>query len=189
MYQMYITDALVCGTRNSNTSDRAFLLFARDAGMLWASARSVREERSKQRYALQDFSHEKCTLVKGKGGWRIAGVEPHTNFYYLTSDRKTRTLLRNVVRLLRRVMGGETAHPELFDDVIATLYRSKEDTENLELIMSLRVLHGLGYIAPHPAYEYFLHTPKVIEAVEELTEEKRKACQKVIEEALIYSQL
>ncbi len=127
--------------------------------------------------------------MKGKGGWRIAGVEPHANFYYLLNDRSSRTLLRNVVRLLRRVVRGETAHPELFDDVVGTLYERHNDSEALELMMSLRVLHGLGYVAPRPEYEYFLHAPSLLEAAPKFTQEKREACKKAIEEALIFSHL
>ena len=70
-YQTYITDAVVVGSYASNTADKSYLLFTKRAGMLYATARSVREERSKQRYALQDFSHITVTLVKGKGGWCI----------------------------------------------------------------------------------------------------------------------
>jgi len=78
-YATYTTEALVCGSRNNNTSDRAYLLFTEEVGMIWASARSVREERSKQRYALQDFSLIRVSLVKGKSGWRIGSVEATCN--------------------------------------------------------------------------------------------------------------
>ena len=54
-YVTYTTLALVCGTFDQKTSDRSYMLFTREAGMLFASARSVREERSKQRYASTRF--------------------------------------------------------------------------------------------------------------------------------------
>ena len=106
-YQTYITDALVCGSMVHNTSDRSYLLFAREAGMVWALAKSVREERSKQRYALQEFSHIRATLIRGKNTWRVAGVEPHDNFYFKAANRDARNFIRSVVLLLRRVMHGE----------------------------------------------------------------------------------
>ena len=86
-YQTYITEAIVCGSYDSNTSDRSFLLFAREAGMIYAHAKSVREERSKQRYALQVCSHVRVTLIRGKSGWKIAGVEPQQNLYALATTR------------------------------------------------------------------------------------------------------
>lgn len=158
-YQTYITEALVCGSRHSNTSDCAYLLFSREAGMVWASARSVREERSKQRYALQEFSHVRATLVRGKGGWRVAGVEPIRNMYFDAHDRDVRTVVRNSFRLLRRVVQGEEPHQDLFDDFVTLLGGSPlGGPVDRELLISLRVLHKLGYIAPHDAYEKYLET-------------------------------
>lgn len=189
-YQMYITDALVCGSRNSNTSDKSYLLFAREAGMLWASARSVREERSKQRFALQEFSHVRATLVRGKGGWRIAGVEPHTNFYFRTEDRGARTFLRNTVRLLCRVLQGESAHASLFDDVIESLSRARGyDPEALELVLSLRVLSELGYVGDEKAYSSLLTAPSACEGARALTDTERASCVRAIEHGLLNSQL
>ena len=38
--------------------------------MVLAAARSVREEKSRQRYALQEFALVRVSLIKGKSGWR-----------------------------------------------------------------------------------------------------------------------
>ncbi|MEX2341217.1 MAG: recombination protein O N-terminal domain-containing protein, partial [Candidatus Paceibacterota bacterium] len=80
-YKTYTTEAIVCGSRVNNTSDKSFLLFTKDAGMLWAAAKSVREERSRQRFALQDFSLIRASLIKGKSGWRIGSVESDRNYF------------------------------------------------------------------------------------------------------------
>ncbi len=148
-YKTYITDALVCGARTSNTSDKSFLLFTREAGMLYASAKSVREERSKHRYALQEFSIIRATLVHGKAGWRVTGAEALMNVYAIQSSREARALVRNVIRLLRRLIHGEVPHELLYDEVITIL--RKEHSENeaaVEEVLTLRVLNMLGYIAP-----------------------------------------
>jgi recombinational DNA repair protein (RecF pathway) len=189
-YQTYITEALVCGSRDQNTSDRAFLLLAREAGMVWASARSVRVEKSKQRFALQDFSHLRATLVRGKGGWRLAGVEPTNNMYFLSDNRQSRTFLRNTIRLLKRVMQGDTPHPELFDDVLDTMLKCTEfDAERLECILSLRILHTLGYVAPDRAYENILNVARAYDALALLTKKEETAAHVAIEHALLNSQL
>ena len=86
-YQTYITEALVCGSIDNHSADRSFLLFTREAGMVYAHAKSVREERSKQRYALQVCSHIRATLIRGKSDWKIAGVDPLQNFYAQTTTR------------------------------------------------------------------------------------------------------
>ena len=189
-YQTYITEALVCGSRNSNTSDRSYLLFSREAGMVYATARSVREERSKQRYALQEFSHIRVTLVRGKGGWRIAGVEPIGNIYFDTTERGARKTLRNTINLLRRVVQGDTPQPELFDDVVTSLRQCGHyDSESLELLLALRILRNLGYVAPHPMYNTMLSCSFAYEAVHELTDERRTSCRRAIEQALESSHL
>jgi DNA repair protein RecO len=148
-YKTYITDALVCGSRASRTADRSFLLFTREAGMLYATAKSVREERSKQRFALQEFSYVRVTLVHGKTGWRITGTEPHMNAYSIQTTRDARALVRNVIRVLRRLVQGEVPHEALFDEVHTVLTRAHEGQEGVfEEVLTLRMLHALGYISP-----------------------------------------
>ena len=189
-YQKYITEAFVCGTRASNTSDNTFLLFTRDAGMLYARARSVREEKSKQRYALQDFSHIRVTLVRGKGGWRITGVESISNFYSNTKTRDGRAFLRNIVLLLRRLLQGETVHEDIFDDVIAfSSHSCIAPSEKLENVLSLRILHTLGYVAPLEAYKELLDSKRPYKTIDTLSPETEKICEETIEYALTQSQL
>ena len=189
-YQTYITNALVCGTRESNTSDRLFTLFTRDAGMVFAHAKSVREEKSKHRYALQPFSHVRVTLVRGKSGWKITGTEPVQNFFSDSATRETRAFLRNIVLLLRRVMQGETAHPEVFDDVIlACGFLGTHDSKKLELILTLRILNTLGYVASKPAIETLLQKELSAEVFDQLSSDMTKECREIVEYALQQSQL
>lgn len=189
-YQTYITEALVCGTYDSHSADRSFLLFAREAGMVYAHAKSVREERSKQRYALQACSHVRATLIRGKSGWKIAGVESIQNLYARTETRESRAFLRNIIRLLKRVIHGETVYEGIFDDVIRACTHSETFSHStLETILSLRILHALGYVAPKPAYEHILHcTLEQILRTPSITLDE-KACRDAIEHSLIQSQL
>jgi DNA repair protein RecO len=147
-YATYITDALVCGTFNRNTSDRSYLLFTREAGMLYADARSVREERSKQRYALQDFSLVRVSLVKGKQVWRIGSIEAIHNYYHQASNKQARGGVVSVFRLLRRFLKGEEASSELFDFAVASL-KVLEELENNRFVaevVQLRIMAYLGYV-------------------------------------------
>lgn len=188
-YPTYITEALVCGSIDSNTADRFFLLFTRELGMVHAYAKSVREERSKQRYALQECSHIRVTLVRGKSGWRIAGVEPIANLYTEAQTRAARALLRNLILLLRRVVHGEVAHEGVFDDVIrACGVTEGPPPEMLELIATLRILQALGYIAPHASYAH-LCVPEFSFASSILAPDTEKFCRATIDSALRESQL
>lgn len=148
-YKTYITEALVCASKVQNTSDKSFLLFTREVGMLYALAKSVREERSKQRFALQECSHARITLIRGKQSWRITGAEALTNYYATAETREARALTRDVIRLLRRLVHGEEPQAALFDEVIDTLRVKTSGKESSRtLLFSLRALHVLGYIAP-----------------------------------------
>lgn len=189
-YPTYITEALVCGSTDSHTADRFFLLFTKDAGMVHAHARSVREERSKQRYALQECSHIRATLVRGKSGWRIAGVEAIDNLYARASTREERAMLRNLMLLLRRVMHGEVVYPEIFEDVLKVCTGvSKLPMHTLETVATLRILHVLGYIPPNSAYEGLLSSEFSFETLSHLSVETEAAVKEAIRIALHESQL
>lgn len=159
-YKTYTTEAIVCGSRANNTSDKAFLLFTREAGMLWASARSVREEKSRQRYALQDFSLIRVSLVKGKSGWKIGSAESEKNYFgeVRSKTREARAVVTSIIRLLRQFLHGEMAHNILFDDTKLALEHtiSAVDPHRVVEIFSLRFLHNLGYIASESTYEEYL---------------------------------
>lgn len=148
-YATYTTKALVCGTFDRNTADRSYLLFTREAGMLYADARSVRKEKSRQRYALQDFSLVRVSLVKGKHGWKIGSIEAQQNFYQEAVDKAARMSVVSLFRLLRRFVRGEEAAPDLFDYVLASLIELSGEVEERSfvlLVVQVRILSILGYV-------------------------------------------
>lgn len=152
-YQTYTTKAIVCGSFDSNTADRSFLLFTRRAGMLYATARSVREERSKQRYALQVFSLINISLVKGKSGWRIGSVESTGNLFSKAQTRQTRGSVVSIMKLVRQYIHGEETNHELYDEVSKGLdfliaLPSAASLTSWETFIKARILYQLGYIAP-----------------------------------------
>ncbi len=189
-YQTYITEALVCGSRMQNTSDRTYLLFTREAGMLYAYAKSVREERSKQRFALQEFSYIRATLVHGKSGWRVAGVEALENLYTSVPTREARSFLRGIVLLLRRLIQGENRHTELFDEVLEVLRKHRyESVGKGEQILTVRILGMLGYLSPQEIVAPLLHPASFTDAVEQYKKDDEMPITKLIASALSHSHL
>ena len=174
-YRTYTTEAIVCGSRDSYTSDRSYLLFTEEAGMLWASARSVREEKSKQRFALQDFSQIRVSLVKGKSGWRIGSVESIENAFMLADSQPARAGVASVVKLLRRLVHGEEEVRGAYVDTRDVLQHiprvGTDDITNLVEHYTLRLLTTLGYIAHNKDYadlvadETWLQSPVVLPGV------------------------
>lgn len=191
-YKTYTTEALVCGSTESNTSDKSFLLFTRDAGMLFASARSVREERSKQRFALQDFSLIRVSLVKGKSGWRIGSVESQGNPFLSAHSRKGRGHVNFIVSQLRRYVHGETEFPTVFEDVYTLLSLSKEQEAHWAVFQTLflvRLLAELGYIAPKKTWQCLIDAATIEEAFALYTKDMDKEITQAIESASTASHL
>jgi recombinational DNA repair protein (RecF pathway) len=158
--------------------------------MVYAHAKSVRDEKSKHRYALQEFGYVRITLVRGKSGWRITGSEPIRNFFSETTSREQRAVLRKLFLFLRRVLQGETIYSEIFDDSVDALKElSAYHLDKLDVVLSLRTLYRLGYVAPNKQEAHLLQeilTPILVNTMDENTEKKSK---EVIEYALIQSQL
>lgn len=167
-YATYTTEALVSGSKWSNTSDRSYLLFTRELGVLWASARSVREEKSKQRQALQDCALVRVSLVRGKSGWRIGSVESHSHPFLAAKDRTSRAGVVALTRFVRRFLHGEVMHETLFDDIregleIVTSGAHSLSTETVIAVVEYRALVLLGYVAVNEEEKQSLLTPSLRE--------------------------
>lgn len=189
-YEKYITEAFVCGSKMQMTSNKVYLLFTREAGMIWASAQSVREERSRHRYSLQDFSFVLLSLVHGKGGWRITGTEPIKNLYFEYGTREERGMVRSITMVLRRFLHGEEPNQALYDEVKSGLETlSGSDLEKFEVVATARILHILGYIAPKSEHTLLFKTPNTEEALWGVTARDIAFAKKAIEEAKTISHL
>lgn len=154
-YHIYTTPALVCGVVDQNQADRSYLLLTEALGMVWANARSVREERSRQRYALQPFSYITVSLIRGKSGWRIGSVVPGENYYQLATTREQRTGVTHLIKTARQYIRGEEAHQSLYKEVQfgceKILQAGIVPVEHIVLVVTTRILMQLGYVAV-PAY-------------------------------------
>ncbi len=159
-YRVYTTEALVVGSFPSNTADKSFLLFTRDAGMLYATARSVREERSRQRYALQDFTVITVSLIKGKTGWRIGSVDGEENLFNQASSRYARGSVVKILKCIRRYVQGEEPNRILYEECIAGLrFVTRAQVAHRALaeeIITARILNTLGYMSDNPTLKAVL---------------------------------
>jgi len=186
-YKVYTTEALVVGSFDSNTADKSFLLFTRRGGMLYATARSVREERSKQRYALQVFSRINISLIRGKNGWRIGSVESIGNLFSRAPSRAVRGSVISIMKLVRQYIHGEETSPVLYDEVSKGLefILNIEDETSLDIwqiFIKARILFQLGYIAPS-LEEGRLFAVSLSEVSQVAIADRRNLFHKLIEEA------
>ena len=72
--QKYQTEVIVLANREMGENDRVLALYTKDFGLVKARASAILTERSKMRYALQDYSRASVSLVRGRRGWRAAGA-------------------------------------------------------------------------------------------------------------------
>lgn len=164
-HNLYKTEALILKGSNIGEANKYIDLLTRDMGRIRAVARSVREEKSKLRFCLQDFSLINVSLIRGRDVWRIVGAQERNDFnILLTQNRLKLGSIARVSSLIRRLLIGEEKNEELFDIISNTLLFLKNNEveesmlNNLECLIVLRILHNLGYIAKDEINTSFLNS-------------------------------
>ena len=149
MYQKYQTDALVLKSRESGEADRSIYLYTRDFGLVNSRCRAVRTEKSKMRYALQNYSRARVGLIRGRQNWRIAGAIALESSH--GRDANATAAFARIAELVTRLVAGEEANAYLFE-VLSEAHGSlmQENCSawaTIELVCVARVLYSLGYIS------------------------------------------
>lgn len=147
-------DSLPFGEGNS-----FIYLFTRDLGLVGASARSVRDIKSKLRYGLQTFCRSTVSLVRGKNEWKVTSALPKKNFYYIFSQKDTVQhgaekflVCAHVLSIIKKLVAGEEKNEALFDivqsgfDFLEDNALNKEEVSFFECILMLRIVSNLGYL-------------------------------------------
>lgn len=149
MYAIYHTDAFVLSALPRGEGDRTLSLYTHRMGLIAANVKSVRELRSRLRYALQPYARAEVDLVRGKHGWKLTSARPVDSHRDIWGHPEKRVVLERISGLLLRLVAGEEAHPDLFEDLARglTLIRSTHDGSlaALELLLVARTLARLGY--------------------------------------------
>ncbi len=151
-HRIYETEAFVLGGVGVGEANRFITLFTSDLGVVRAVARSVRVERSKLRYALQNHMLSDVALVRGKDTWRLTGAVPRLSYSsLLREERAKRALLLRITALIRR-LHGEERHPYAYAslrELLDTLLANEADAflVEVEVLAALRLLYALGYVS------------------------------------------
>jgi DNA repair protein RecO len=182
-YHQYNTEAFVLGSRPSGEGSKYVYLFTKELGLLGAHAQGSREIKSKLRYALDDLSHSKVSLVKGKSTWRLTNAVPHKNFFvqFRLEHEKLR-LCANALAIIKKLVAGEEKNIKLFEILeqgFAFLEEnnlSEDDIHNAEAIFMLRILNNLGYFGASKTLENFALTDEWNQTLlQEMSRERRNA--------------
>ncbi|MES2023410.1 MAG: DNA repair protein RecO [Patescibacteria group bacterium] len=164
MHHIYHTEGIILGSKAYGEAGKCYYIFTKDLGMIFASAQGVRKISSKLRYVLQDFSYIKLDLVRGKDFWRLTSASKTNALENISKNPETFAVVFNVSRLLKRLLAGEEKNEILFTDLIngfSVLEKAenKEDLQNIEAIIVLRVLHNLGYIGGSEKLSALIQSP------------------------------
>jgi recombinational DNA repair protein (RecF pathway) len=193
-YHIYHTEALILGGRPSGEGDRNLFCYTRELGLVMAHAKSLREGRSRLRYALQTFAHAEVDLIRGKHGWRLISARPVDSLGELWRHPSKRRILAHHTQLLERLIQGEEQNGTLFDDLLLGLkfLRDIEEESMLrsaELLLVIRLLAELGYWGDKTLHAPLFSENALTVPVLEYTHSYRPSLLVSVNEALRASQL
>ena len=164
MHHIYHTEGLILKSHNYGETGKYYCMFTRDLGLIYASAQGVRKISSKLRFVLSDFSYIKLDLVRGKDFWRLTSASKTNTLDNISKNREAFKVFANIGKLLQRLLAGEEANKELFDDLLKGLIilektKNKEELQNIEVVIVLRILNNLGYIGSDEILENIVKSP------------------------------
>ena len=112
---------------------------------------------------MQDFAYVKIDLVQGKDFWRITSASKTNKLEQLSKNSGTFEVVSNIAKLLKRLLAGVEPNQALFSDLIngfSVLEKSgKEELQNIEIILVLRILNNLGYIGDNAVLQNLIKSP------------------------------
>jgi DNA repair protein RecO len=189
-YKTYTSEAIVVMSRDRLSADCVVRLFTEEAGMIDARAQSVREEKSKMRYALQPFSRVRITVVRGKREWRLTGVECRGNSFFTAGDRAARGNLVKLMKFINRFVVGEEPHKALYHEVLCGMAHLEQDGSDIAFhVVAFRLLAHLGYMAPEGELYHVWSAPTLQAAITYTLETARHSLEESVAHALTVSHL
>ncbi len=170
-YHVYNTPGFILGSKASGEASRFIYIYTKELGLVGAHAQNTRSVNSKLRYALDAPALATVSLVRGKNMWRLKSAVPEKRYASVfKEDQEKLQLCARVFALIRTLVAGEEANPELFDLVHGFLeFIEKDfngnvsgdsaaaDIKNAEAVLILRVLHMLGYIPDSELAQQFAY--------------------------------
>jgi len=192
-YHIYTTEGVILKRAPFGEANLLLYILTADLGLIVASARSARVSASKLRPGLQEYAYVTISCVKGKGGWKVTNVAVLGN-YYFESPIYAHKVLAQIVSLLIKMMPGEANHPAVFS-LIKNAFDHLKNIDNanieyFEMLVVLRVMFELGYVAKNSLIDAFLkdNADWSVGIIENVMN-NRKEVLEVINKALKESQL
>ncbi len=162
MHHIYHTHGFVLSSINKGEANKMLTIYTKEMGLIRAMSQGIRLNKSKLRFALQDFCYAKVDFVRGKDIWRVTSATIITSFPLARTAKPSILLIARVSSLIERLCDGEEANPKIFDDIIQSFYLLDDGDlttasgEALELYLILRIMNFLGYIGESDMFEKYL---------------------------------
>lgn len=151
-HQIYLTEGIILKKKDFGEADRLFWIYTEKFGMIMASAKGVRLEKSKLRNNLSVYSFGEFAVISSKDFWRIVDareiVAPKTNAGF--SERAK--VFAKISSLMIRMVRGEEKNDQVWlelKNAFLKIFSAKMDKENLkdlEMTSVAGLLKSLGYV-------------------------------------------
>ena len=161
-HQIYLTEGIIIKKKDFGEADRLFWIYTEKFGMIMASAKGVRLEKSKLRGNLDVFTCGDFAVISSKDFWRLVDaretISPKLNH---SSAEQTKVFARTA-SFLARMIKGEERNEEMWKQVknlFLNLFKKnveKKDLKDLEIKSTAAILKTLGYMDEIPTSGYGL---------------------------------
>ncbi|MBI4156049.1 MAG: recombination protein O N-terminal domain-containing protein [Candidatus Zambryskibacteria bacterium] len=207
-YHIYTTEGIILKALPFGEANVLLYILTKDLGLIVASAQSSRLLKSKLRHGLQEYAHITASLVKGRNGWKLTDVSEKGSFFFDLPKPYTQCMVQVFFVLLKTII-GEMPQPAIFETVRtgseflaktfananvrpteAELRIRENDIKNFEILLVLRILYELGYVAQSENTETFLASLNLwnSDLLQKISAKKQPLVQ-IINKALKESQL
>mgnify|MGYP001612832941 CR=1 FL=1 len=149
-HRLYQTEGLILAAHHYGEANNFYQILTSELGLIGVSAQGVRYLKSKLRLQLRNLDCVNLTLVQGREVWRLTGAQASRRLDGILFQPQRLRVWARVANLVRRLMPGEQAQPELFTDLLCGLEalgeKSLTELDSVEMVIVLRLLHALGYV-------------------------------------------
>jgi len=151
-HEIYTTDAFVISSSGKRETASILTIFTKDFGLLFSHAEGLRKMESKLRSSMQAYSCAEVSFVRGREVWRVVNAREKYPFSNIKKVSSKCLLYVRILSLLKRFLGQEEPHKDVFNDIILAFKFldennfTNEELSRFELIVVLRILSHLGYL-------------------------------------------
>ena len=163
-HQIYLTEGIIIKKRDFGEADRLFWIYTEKFGMIMASAKGVRLEKSKLRGNLDVFTCGDFAVISSKDFWRLVDaretISPKLNHNSAEQPGLIGGQVKvfaNVANLMARMIKGEERNEETWKQLkilFLNLFKKnveKKDLKDLEIRSTAAILKTLGYMEEAPS--------------------------------------